>query len=83
MLGFNLNINILSYVILYILNLIILKERERSVFYEGDGFMLGFNPYLAPGENQVLVFLGACMKCMESILEYVMISTYFKSWIYV
>ena len=62
MLGFNLNINILSYVILYILNIIILKERERSVFYEGDGFMLGFNPYLAPGENQVLVFLGACIK---------------------
>ena len=30
------------------------KERERSVFYEGDGFMLGFNPYLAPGENQVV-----------------------------
>ena len=39
-----------------------MKERERSVFYEGDGFMLGFNPYLAPGENQVFVFLGACIK---------------------
>jgi len=32
----------------------IIAERERSVFYEGDGFLLGFNPYLAPGENQVI-----------------------------
>ena len=28
-------------------------EREGAVFYEGDGFMLGFNPYLKPEENQV------------------------------
>ena len=39
--------------------MIAMKEQDRSVFYEGDAFLLGFNPYMAPGENQVhLLLLG-------------------------
>jgi len=31
----------------------LISERENRVFYEGDGFFLGFNPYISPGEDQV------------------------------
>jgi len=31
----------------------LISERENRVFYEGDGFFLGFNPYISLGEDQV------------------------------
>jgi len=31
----------------------LISTRENRVFYEGDGFLLGFNPYISPEENQV------------------------------
>ena len=46
-------------IIIIIAIMIAMKEQDRSVFYEGDAFLLGFNPYMAPGENQVqLLLLG-------------------------
>jgi len=31
----------------------IIAKNEKWVFYEGDGFFLGFNPYVFPNESQV------------------------------
>jgi len=31
----------------------IIAKQEKFVFYEGDGFFLGFNPYVFPNESQV------------------------------
>jgi len=31
----------------------IIAKQEKYVFYEGDGFLLGFNPYVFPNESQV------------------------------
>jgi len=31
----------------------IIAKKEKWVYYEGDGFLLGFNPYVFPNESQV------------------------------
>ena len=55
-------------IIIIIAIMIAMKEQDRSVFYEGDAFLLGFNPYLAPGENQVqLKLLAASRKHLENM----------------
>ena len=31
----------------------IIAKKEDWIFYEGDGFLFGFNPYVFPNESQV------------------------------
>ena len=54
-------------IIIIIAIMIAMKEQDRSVFYEGDAFLLGFNPYMAPGENQVHLLLLGLEKPYEEI----------------
>ena len=45
--------------------------KNKLSFFEGDGFLLGFNPYISPGENQAIVGRDGDIFVVENVTSIV------------